>query len=45
MLTNLTAADLPDNLSALRNQIERDIPVGFNEHKRDVYLQGDAGDK
>ena len=44
VLTNLTANDLPDNLAALRSQIERDVPVGFNEHKRDVYLLGDAGE-
>lgn len=42
VMTNLTANDLPDNLAALRSQIERDVPVGFNEHKRDVYLLGDA---
>lgn len=44
VLTNLTANDLPESLSALRNQIERDIPVGFNEHPRDVYLTGESGD-
>ncbi|TXI93220.1 MAG: RtcB family protein [Neisseriales bacterium] len=44
VLTNLTANDLPESLSALRNQIERDIPVGFNEHHRDVYLTGESGD-
>lgn len=32
-MTNLTADDLPDSLIALRNQIERDVPVGFEEHK------------
>ena len=31
--TNLKASDLPDNLRQIRNQIENDIPVGFNEHK------------
>ncbi|MBY0244071.1 MAG: RtcB family protein, partial [Sphingobacteriaceae bacterium] len=45
VLTNLTANDLPDNLAALRNQIERDIPVGFNQHNRDVYLLGAAGEQ
>lgn len=35
-LTNLTANDLPSNLTSLRNQIERDIPVGFNEHKKGI---------
>lgn len=29
--TNLKASDLPDNLKAIRSQIERDIPVGFNK--------------
>lgn len=36
MLTNLTARELPDNLDAIRSQIERDIPVGFNSHSEDV---------
>ena len=31
--TSLTANDLPDDLKSIRHQIERDIPVGFNEHK------------
>ena len=35
-MTNLTAADLPDSLLALRNQIERDVPVGFNEHAKGI---------
>lgn len=35
-MTNLTANDLPANLISLRNQIERDIPVGFNEHKKGI---------
>ena len=30
---NLSASDLPDNLSGIRAQIERDVPVGFNFHK------------
>lgn len=34
VMTNLTADDLPDSLYSLRNQIERDVPVGFNEHDR-----------
>jgi tRNA-splicing ligase RtcB (3'-phosphate/5'-hydroxy nucleic acid ligase) len=33
--TSLTASDLPDNLAPVRAQIERDIPVGFNQYKRD----------
>lgn len=35
-MTNLTATDLPDSLLALRNQIERDVPVGFNEHSKGI---------
>ncbi len=31
--TNLKASDLPDNLREIRHQIERDIPVGFNQHR------------
>src|SRR5438874_7595990 len=30
--TNLTSADLPDDLSVLRSNIEATIPVGFNSH-------------
>lgn len=36
VMTNLTATDLPDSLLSLRNQVERDIPVGFNEHKKGI---------
>jgi len=32
--TSLTATDLPESLSALRAQIERDIPVGFGVYTR-----------
>lgn len=35
-MTNLTANDLPDSLYSLRNAIERDIPVGFNEHAKGI---------
>ena len=31
--TNLSAKDLPEDLGALRHDIERSIPVGFNQHK------------
>lgn len=31
--TSLRASDLPDSLKEIRNQIERDIPVGFNSYK------------
>lgn len=35
-MTNLVATDLPESLLSLRNQIERDIPVGFDEHKKGI---------
>ena len=35
-MTNLTADDLPDSLFSLRNAIERDVPVGFNEHAKGI---------
>lgn len=31
--TSLRASDLPDSLSAIRGQIERDVPVGFGDYK------------
>ncbi len=31
--TELTASDLPDNLSWMRTDIEKAVPVGFGEHK------------
>lgn len=34
--TSLTASQLPDDLKAVRAQIERDVPVGFNYHHRVV---------
>jgi tRNA-splicing ligase RtcB len=34
--TSLTAADLPDDLGALRRAIEDAIPVGFNKHATPV---------
>ena len=36
VMTNLTASDLPESLLSLRNQIERDVPVGFNEHSKGI---------
>jgi tRNA-splicing ligase RtcB len=30
--TSLVAADLPESLRTVRNQIERDVPVGFDMH-------------
>ncbi|MFB2588313.1 RtcB family protein [Acinetobacter sp. c1-l78] len=31
---SLKASQLPDNLSAIRNAIERKVPVGFEQHKQ-----------
>lgn len=31
---NLKASQLPDNLSTLRNAIERKVPIGFSMHKQ-----------
>ncbi|MES2354626.1 MAG: RtcB family protein [Pseudomonadota bacterium] len=36
--TTLMASDLPDSLSAIRAQIERDVPVGFNSHDKPLSL-------
>lgn len=33
---SITADQLPDNLRGLRSAIERDVPVGFEMHKRDA---------
>jgi tRNA-splicing ligase RtcB len=43
--TTLAASDLPDSLSAIRAQIERDVPVGFNFHGAPLSLgaEGLAG--
>jgi len=38
--TNLVANDLPQSLNKLRNQIERDVPVGFDMHKRALEPEG-----
>ena len=35
-LTNLTANDLPESLYSIRNSIEKAVPVGFAEHKKDL---------
>lgn len=37
--TNLKASDLPDSLSALRHQVEQNIPVGFNSHKEEIFTK------
>ena len=33
--TSLKASELPDSLRSIRNNIERDIPVGFDMHDKD----------
>jgi tRNA-splicing ligase RtcB len=38
--TTLKASDLPDSLAAIRAQIERDVPVGFNAHRSQLRPQG-----
>lgn len=40
---NLSASDLPDNLSGIRAQIERDVPVGFNFHKAPTKMHSGGG--
>jgi tRNA-splicing ligase RtcB len=40
---NLSASDLPDNLSGIRSQIERDVPVGFNFHKAPTKMDHHSG--
>jgi tRNA-splicing ligase RtcB (3'-phosphate/5'-hydroxy nucleic acid ligase) len=34
--TSITASQLPDDLAAMRTEIERSIPVGFNQHRDPV---------
>jgi tRNA-splicing ligase RtcB len=36
VLTSLTAADLPDDLSGIRSRIEAAVPVGFRSHENAV---------
>jgi tRNA-splicing ligase RtcB len=38
--TDLRAADLPESLAAVRAQIERDVPVGFEFHKNPLAPKG-----
>jgi tRNA-splicing ligase RtcB len=40
--TTLAATDLPDSLKAIRTQIERDVPVGFEAHDDPVSVGGDG---
>lgn len=40
--TTLGASDLPDSLKAIRNRIERDVPVGFDAHDDPVSVGGEG---
>lgn len=37
---NIKAKDLPDNLKKIREQIERDVPVGHESHKSTQQMKG-----
>ncbi|TDD58511.1 RtcB family protein [Kribbella antibiotica] len=39
VLTSLTAADLPDDLSGIRSRIEAAVPVGFRSHDQPVSIR------
>lgn len=41
--TTLKASDLPDTLAALRAQIEREVPVGFEARREPLRPQGRGG--
>lgn len=38
--TSLKASQLPDSLATIRAQIERDVPVGMNWHKKTINTKG-----
>jgi tRNA-splicing ligase RtcB len=40
--TSLTSHDLPDNLGQIRNKIERDVPVGFEDFRRQKEVSREA---
>jgi tRNA-splicing ligase RtcB (3'-phosphate/5'-hydroxy nucleic acid ligase) len=40
---NLDASELPDSLDAVRHQIERDVPVGFEFHKAPTKMHSRMG--
>jgi tRNA-splicing ligase RtcB (3'-phosphate/5'-hydroxy nucleic acid ligase) len=42
--TTLRAEDLPDSLSRLRSMLEREVPVGFGQHRATAFTSKDAGD-
>lgn len=41
---SLKASDLPDSLSAMRAQIEKDVPVGFAMHQKDGEVESNWGE-
>jgi tRNA-splicing ligase RtcB len=42
---SLKASDLPESLKAVRDQIERDVPVGFSMHQRDRDIEANWGER
>jgi tRNA-splicing ligase RtcB len=42
--TSLRAEDLPESLRRLRTNLERAVPVGFNQHKATAFTSRDAKD-
>lgn len=42
---SLKASDLPESLKQVRAQIERDVPVGFNQHRRDEDIERNWGER
>src|SRR5262245_40514931 len=42
--TSLTAEDLPASLSRLRGLLERQVPVGFGQHRSTAFTTRDAQD-
>jgi tRNA-splicing ligase RtcB len=42
---SLKASDLPESLKAVRDQIERDVPVGFSMHQRDRDIESNWGER
>jgi tRNA-splicing ligase RtcB len=42
---SLKASDLPESLKAVRDQIERDVPVGFSMHQRDSDVEANWGER
>lgn len=42
---SLKASDLPESLKAVRSQIERDVPVGFAQHRDGEQIIGNWGER